>query len=246
MSYGYDEFESKVGQFIYTMVMYERLKEYLLERVKGRGKVSLRINLGTDKSGNTVFMDVILTTVKPQMITPPVEESKWKGRKTLVMVLTNNEDLSGDPRQMAEEMERLLMESLRWWHGYFGERDKLKLDSWKPDVVMILDAENAEVVAEIPVKRIVIPPNRRVTLSPETLEKLSQYVDLLSPITVRTAESGFYELITGYPQLAVYVEKLGADTVKARVLDISEEDAERIYEESATTMNKLIELLTSS
>ncbi|MCS7138330.1 MAG: hypothetical protein NZ941_08200, partial [Candidatus Caldarchaeum sp.] len=95
MSYGYDEFESKLGQFIYTMVMYERLREYLLEKLRGKDRLSVRINLGTDKSGNQVLMDVVLTAVKPQLFAQQVEAQKRKTRKNLVLVLSN-EDVAGE------------------------------------------------------------------------------------------------------------------------------------------------------
>jgi len=243
MSYGYDEFESKLGQFIYTMVMYERLKEYLVEKVKGRGRVSVRINLGQDKSGNHIFMDVILTSVKPEVLAPQKPSGERKSKKTLVIMLSN-EEVSGDAKQVADEMERLIMESLRWWHSYFGERDRLKLNEWRIEKVQLIEADASEVLCEIPVDRIIIPPSRRMTLSPETLEKLSPYVDLLSPITVRQTETGYYELITGYPQLMIYVEKLGRNKVFARVVDVNEEDANLIHEDTHSRVKKLIELLT--
>jgi hypothetical protein len=40
-------------------------------------------------------------------------------------------------------MERLIVESLKWWHGYFGERDKLKLDTWRVERTELLDGEVA-------------------------------------------------------------------------------------------------------
>ncbi|MEM2113985.1 MAG: hypothetical protein QXS12_00845, partial [Candidatus Caldarchaeum sp.] len=120
MSYGYDEFESKLGQFIYTMVMYERLRDYLLDKLKGKDRVSVRINLGADKQGNQVVMDVVLTAVRPQLLGEAKPEKP--SRKTLVMVLSN-EKVVGERGQIAAEMERLVMESLKWWHGYFGDKD---------------------------------------------------------------------------------------------------------------------------
>ena len=242
MSFGYDEFESKLGQFIYTMVMYERLREYLLDKVKGRGRVSVRINLGQDKSGNHVFMDVILTSVKPEMLAPQSRDGEEKGKKTLVLVLSN-EGIREDSRFVMEEMEKLIAESLRWWHSYFGERDKLQLNKWRIEKVSILDSDSTEILCEIPVNKIIIPQNRRVNIPSSILEKLATYVDLLGPITVRQTETGFYELIVGYPQLMIYVDKLGRDRVLARVLEVSEEEAERIYEDTAGRMNKLVNLL---
>ncbi len=243
MSYGYDEFESKLGQFIYTMVMYERLKEYLIDKVRGRGRVSVRINLGQDKNGNHIFMDVILTSIKPEAYGPIQQAVKQKTRKNLVIILSN-EEVSGDNKQIADEMEKLIMESLRWWHSYFGERDRLKLNEWKIERITLVDAEATEVLCEIPADRIVVPPERRMSLSPETLENLAQYIDLLGPITVRPTDTGYYELITGYPQLYIYVDKLGRDRVFARVLEVGEEEAKLIHEDTQPRIKKLIEQIT--
>ena len=244
MSFGYDEFESKVGQFIYTMVMYERLREYLLDKVKGRGRVSVRINLGQDKHGNHIFMDIILTSVKPEMLSPQPKEVEEKGKKTLVLIMSN-EGLREDKRFVMEEMEKLIAESLRWWHSYFGERDKLQLNKWRIEKVSVLDSDSTEILCDIPVSKIVVPQNRRVNIPSDILEKLATYVDLLGPITVRQTDTGFYELIVGYPQLMIYADKLGRDRVLARVLEVSEDEAERIYEDTAGRMSKLINLLAA-
>jgi len=244
MSYGYDEFESKLGQFIYTMVMYERLKEYLVDKVRGRGRVSVRISLGQDKNGNHIFMDIILTSIKPEAYGTVQQAAKQKSSKNLVIILSN-EEISGDNKQIADEMEKLIMESLRWWHSYFGERDRLKLNEWKIEKIMLVDAEATEVLCEIPADRIIIPPERRMNLSPEVIENLSPYVDLLGPITVRLTETGYYELITGYPQLYIYVEKLGRDRVFSRIIEVGEEEAKLIYEDAQPRIKRLIEQITA-
>ena len=245
MSFGYDEFESKLGQFIYTMVMYERLKEYLLEKVRGRGRVSVRINLGQDKNGNHVFMDVILTSIKPDIFSSQSKEASEKGKKTLVLVLSN-EGIREDNRFVIDEMEKLIAESLRWWHSYFGERDRLQLNKWRIERITLLDSDSVEVLCEIPVNKIIVPQNRRINIPSTILERLTTYIDLLGPVVVRPTDTGFYELIVGYPQLVMYVDKLGRDRVLAKILEISEDEAERIYEDTVGRMNKLINLLGES
>jgi len=244
MSYGYDEFESKLGQFVYTMVMYERLKEYLVEKVRGRGRVSVRIDLGKDKVGNQVFMDVLLTSVRPQMVSAAAQSEQREVKKLLFIVLSNA-DVRGDSRQIAEEMERLISESLKWWHGYFGERDKLSLSGWKAERVSLLEGEAAEPLVHIPVESIFVPPSAMIPLHPDVLDRLAPLADLLSPIKVRKSDSSHYELVSGYPQLMLSVEKLGFSSVKAMVLDIPEEDAERMRAESSRAFQHLARLTST-
>ncbi|GBC68748.1 Nucleoid occlusion protein [archaeon HR01] len=217
MSHGYDEFESKIGQFIYTMVMYERLKEYILEKLKGKDRVTLRIGLGADKSGNQVFMDIIISSVRPQSFLQTGEVKASEG-KNLVMVL-NNEHLIGDNRQLAMEMEKLIMESLKWWHGYFGERDKLKLGEWISKSVNVYDAQVSETVLEVPVNKIILTKHFMPRIPDEKLSKIVELADILPPIRVKTAESGYFELISGAYILHVLVNHLGREKVKAVVVD---------------------------
>jgi len=239
MSYGYDEFESKLGQFIYTMVMYERLREYLFEKLKGKDRVSVRINLGNDKSGNQVIMDVILTTVKPQFFTQAVEAKKGKSSKTFVMVLSND-SVSGENQQIASELERLILESLKWWHGYFGERDKLKLDSWRCVTARVFDADFMAHVMEIPVERIIIPQNFVLHVDEEEASLLEKYVDVLGPVAVRPLESGMYELVGSSKLFNVLVNRLGNDRVKAIVLDLDDERASSVRAEIEDAVEKLV------
>jgi hypothetical protein len=238
MSYGYDEFESKLGQFIYTMVMYERLKEYLLERLRGKDRLSVRINLGADKAGNQVFMDVVLTTVKPQLLQQGMKAA-GKRRKTLLLVLSSDEVL-GDRVQIADEMERLIVESLKWWHGYFGERDKLKLDTWRVERTELVDGEVAGVIVELPVNKIIIPPPLQLAEEEFEQEALREFSEVIAPITVRKTDSDMYELVGGVKLFNYLVNRLGYNSVRALVLDVDPERAASIRAEVEEKTLKLL------
>ena len=70
MGYYYEderEREAKVGQFIYNTVLTERLREFLVRRVKDKDNVSLRIDLGKDRTGNQIVMDVLISRITPQI-----------------------------------------------------------------------------------------------------------------------------------------------------------------------------------
>ncbi|BAJ50921.1 hypothetical protein CSUB_C1069 [Candidatus Caldarchaeum subterraneum] len=237
MSYGYDEFESKLGQFIYTMVMYERLRDYLLDKLKGKDRVSVRINLGADKQGNQVVMDVVLTAVRPQLLGEAKPEKP--SRKTLLMVLSN-EKVVGERRQIAAEMERLVMESLKWWHGYFGDKDRLMLNEWVAERVEVLDAPVVGTVVEVPVRRVIYQPSATAPMSEEELETLAQYVEILGPVVVRPLDNGFFELVAGHRVFDVLVNRLGYESVKALVLDVDDASASSMRAEYEEKVEKLV------
>ena len=70
MGYFYEderELEAKVGQFIYNTVLTERLREFLVRRVRDKDNVSLRIDLGRDRTGNQVVMDVLISRITPEV-----------------------------------------------------------------------------------------------------------------------------------------------------------------------------------
>ncbi|MEM0348984.1 MAG: ParB N-terminal domain-containing protein [Candidatus Caldarchaeum sp.] len=237
MSYGYDEFESKLGQFIYTMVMYERLRDYLLDKLKGKDRVSVRINLGSDRSGNQVVMDVVLTTVRPQLLGEVKHEKP--SRKTLVMVL-GNEKVAGERGQIAAEMERLVMESLKWWHGYFGDKDKLMLNEWVAERVEVLDAPVVGTVVEVPVRQVIYQPTATLPMSEEEIETLTQFAEILGPVLVRPLDNGFFELVAGHRVFDVLVNRLGYENVKALVLDVDDAAASSMRSEYEEKVEKLV------
>ena len=70
MGYFYEderELEAKVGQFIYNTVLTERLREFLVRRVRDKNNVSLRIDLGKDRTGNQIVMDVLISRITPEI-----------------------------------------------------------------------------------------------------------------------------------------------------------------------------------
>ncbi|MEM1946240.1 MAG: hypothetical protein QXH12_01250 [Candidatus Caldarchaeum sp.] len=244
MSYGYDEFESKLGQFIYTMVMYERLREYILDKLRGKDRLSVRISLGNDKYGNQVFMDVVISAVKPQVLAQQVAAQQRKSKKSLVLVLSN-EEVAGERRQIAAEMEKLIVESLKWWHGYFGERDKLKLDVWKSERVEVLEGEVAGSIVELPADRIISPPLLPSDGKEEEQESLAQFADILGPLVVRPTDSDYYELVGSIRLFDALVNRLGYDRVKALVLDVDAERAASMRAEIEDKIDKLVKRVVS-
>lgn len=243
MSYGYDEFESKLGQFIYTMVMYERLREYLLERLRGKDRLNIRLNLGEDKAGNQVFMDVVLTAVKPQLLKPQDRKEPGKRKKSIVLILSS-EEVEGDKRQIESEIEHLIKESLKWWHGYFGERDKLRLDTWWVDRAELFDVELSGLIVEIPVNRVVMPPPIQVTGGGPEEDVLTEFADILAPIAVRPLGNEMYELVSGHRLYNVLVNRLGCESIKAVLLEVDDARAASIRAEVEEKTNKLLKTIS--
>ncbi|MCS7137240.1 MAG: hypothetical protein NZ941_02595, partial [Candidatus Caldarchaeum sp.] len=167
---------------------------------------------------------------------------KRKTRKNLVLVLSN-EDVAGEKHQIEAEMEKLIVESLKWWHGYFGERDKLKLDSWRCERAEVLEGDVVGSVVEIPVNRILVPPGLLISEKDEEREVLTQFVDLFTPVVVRPAESDMYELVGGLRPFDVMVNKLGYDRVRALVMNLSDEEAASMRAELEEKTGKLVKTL---
>ncbi|MEM0441042.1 MAG: hypothetical protein QXF45_04605 [Candidatus Caldarchaeum sp.] len=243
MSYGFDEFESKLGQFIYTMVMYERLREYLIDKLKGKERLSVRLNLGTDKQGNQIFMDVILTSVKPQLLVK-TDKTAEPSKKSFVMVLSNHK-ISGENSQIASELEKLVLESLKWWHGYFGDKDRLMLNEWMSEKAEVLDANVVGTLAEIPVAKLVVPPYLGTSLTEEEYEILAQFAEILGPVVVRPLENGLFELVSGVKLFNVLVNKLGYDKIKALVLEVDDVKASSIRTEFEEKTEKFVKSILS-
>jgi hypothetical protein len=62
-----EELKAKIGQLLYNMYLVDRLKAELLEKLSVRNQVSMRIELGQDKSGNDVVLDVFLNRFSPKV-----------------------------------------------------------------------------------------------------------------------------------------------------------------------------------
>lgn len=244
MSYGYDEFESKLGQFIYTMIMYERLKEYLVEKVRGRGRISIRIDLGKDKAGNSVVMDITLSSISPLELKVGKEVTdKREGKRKNLLIMMSNNKVRGNEKEIAKEVEKLITESLKWWHGYFGERDRLSLDDWKTEKCSVVEGFDADFLIEVPVDRIITPQKRRTIIPEIAMEKLVKIVDLLSYPSIKSLGDGVYEIVTGDIQLLV-AKRLGKETVKAVLLEVDEDSADRLYKDYVDKVYKALKVLT--
>ena len=62
-----EELKAKIGQLLYNMYLVDRLKGELLEKLSVRNQVSMRIELGQDKSGNDVILDIFLNRFSPKV-----------------------------------------------------------------------------------------------------------------------------------------------------------------------------------
>lgn len=64
---GEDELKAKIGQLLYNMYLVDRLKLEILEKLSARNQVSMHIELGKDKYGNDLVLDVFLNKFSPKI-----------------------------------------------------------------------------------------------------------------------------------------------------------------------------------
>ncbi len=57
---GEEELKGKIGQLLYNSYLVERLKGEIMEKLYSRNKVSMRIELGKDRTGNDIVLDIFL------------------------------------------------------------------------------------------------------------------------------------------------------------------------------------------
>ena len=62
-----EDLKAKIGQLLYNMYIVDRLKGEILEKLSVRNQVSVRIDLGQDKSGNDIVLDVFLNRFSPKL-----------------------------------------------------------------------------------------------------------------------------------------------------------------------------------
>ena len=62
-----DEMKAKIGQLLYNMILTDRLKAEVVEKLYSRNQISLRVDLGRDKEGNNIVMDILLSRIPPQV-----------------------------------------------------------------------------------------------------------------------------------------------------------------------------------
>jgi len=246
MSTGDDELESKVGQFIYTMVMYERLREFLMERVRGRGRLSFRIELGKDRLGRQVMMDVAVSTVLPPpgKLNVPAGEPEPTGRaaQNLALICLTNDKLENpDSEKVAKGLEEVLVSSFKWWHDYLGERDNMNLETWRITNLYITAGDFAGFLLEVPVDSIIVPERKKVVPPDEMVSKLSKLLEILAPIGVKpiVGQAGLYELVYGYERLAA-AKLRGRRTIKARLHTVTDEEADLLWNQDYETMQQIM------
>ena len=64
---GEDELKAKIGQLLYNVYLVDRLKLEILEKLSARNQVSMHIELGKDKYGNDLVLDVFLNKFSPKV-----------------------------------------------------------------------------------------------------------------------------------------------------------------------------------
>jgi hypothetical protein len=62
-----DEMKAKIGQLLYNLILTDRLKAEVVEKLYSRNQISLRVDLGRDKEGNNIVMDILLSRIPPQV-----------------------------------------------------------------------------------------------------------------------------------------------------------------------------------
>lgn len=59
--------KAKVGQLLYNLYLTERLKAEVLEKLYSKNQLSLRIDLGKDRDGHDIIMDILISRITPQV-----------------------------------------------------------------------------------------------------------------------------------------------------------------------------------
>lgn len=240
MSTSVDEFESKLGQFIYTHVIFERLRSFLLERVETLPSSTFKISLGTDPEGNEVVLNVTISKVRVGRGAPVEGVSQRK--KTVVVTLVNEVPAESDV-DFARELGRILQESLKWWQSYLRERDKLRLKDWRIEKTIAVECVNSRPVFTLPVDSVSMPRDLDEEPLKPYLDRLEPIIDLFGPIYVRPLGTSTFELVVGLPKLLCY-KRAKRETIDAYVIDEGE-DLDHIYklEESFRNLLSLLNKL---
>ncbi|MBI2184484.1 MAG: hypothetical protein HYU39_05940 [Thaumarchaeota archaeon] len=59
--------KAKVGQLLYNLYLTDRLKAEVLEKLYSKNQISLRIDLGKDRDGKDIIMDILISRITPQV-----------------------------------------------------------------------------------------------------------------------------------------------------------------------------------
>jgi hypothetical protein len=60
--------------------------------------------------------------------------------KRVVIEMTNEELSDGSNAEIGLKLTDIITQSLRWWHGQFGENDRLRLNSWRVNSIEVTES----------------------------------------------------------------------------------------------------------
>jgi len=64
---GEEELKAKIGQLLYNTYLVERLKGEIVEKLHSKNQVSIRMELGKDRTGNDIVLDIFLNRFSPDL-----------------------------------------------------------------------------------------------------------------------------------------------------------------------------------
>lgn len=92
------------------------------------------------------------------------------------------------------------------------------------------------IVVSLPIE-IMVPESRK--LDPSDLGKYAQHLEALPPIIVRQRDNERFELVDGYDILQAYM-KASKREISSLIRSVSDNQADRIFEDSRKTWEKLL------
>jgi len=64
---GEEELKAKIGQLLYNTYLVERLKGEIVEKLYSKNQLSMRMELGKDRTGNDIVLDIFLNKFSPDL-----------------------------------------------------------------------------------------------------------------------------------------------------------------------------------
>ncbi|MCS7142948.1 MAG: hypothetical protein NZ920_04025 [Aigarchaeota archaeon] len=218
MSGSSEELESKIGQLIYTHVILERLRSFVLEKSASVPQSTFRLSLGRDNEGNEVFLNITVTRVKPDLMAAERRTDLLRKHVVLELVHDGPSEIDVD---VGREFAHIIEESLKWWHGYLKERDRLRLREWRIVRSIAVECTSSRPVFTIPVEAIKLPEGVSVDQVSDFAEYIEQIADLFGPIYVKESGKGSYELVVGLPKLLSF-KRMNRTSIDAYILEEGE------------------------
>lgn len=199
------------------------------------------MSIGKDTTGEEVYLDILVNRVRPEVeeLKRSVRSEQIKAgdlKKYTCIILSSDSIQSTDNTAISTNFEYLMSQSLSWWARYSGSRDTLNVDKWKIEHALTIDGKAAYFAADIPIDSILVPESRKYETG--DISKLASNVDNLHPVLVRLKENGRFELIQGYHVLLAF-SKAGRREIPAVIKPMSDEEADRVYEEGKRTFEKM-------